>query len=64
MTGFDKILERLNQLEDRIQDLEDAIQIDDPEDDDLYSTEIIAEDAYPECDCEEVCEECDAQHDD
>mgnify|MGYP001306525694 CR=1 FL=1 len=59
MTGFDKILERLNQLEDRMQDLEDAIQIDDPEDD-LYSTEIIAEDAYPECDCEEVCEECDA----
>jgi uncharacterized protein YdcH (DUF465 family) len=50
MTGFDKILERLNQLEDRMQDLEDAIQIDDPEDDDLYSTEIIAEDAYPECD--------------
>jgi uncharacterized protein YdcH (DUF465 family) len=39
MTGFDKILERLNQLEDRMQDLEDA---------------------YPECDCEEVCEECDA----
>ena len=59
MTGFDKILERLNQLEDRMQNLEDAIQIDDPEDD-LYSTEIIAEDAYPECDCEEVCEECDA----
>jgi hypothetical protein len=59
MTGFDKILERLNQLEDRMQDLEDAIQIDDPEDD-LYSTEIIAEDAYPECDCEEGCEECDA----
>ena len=60
MTGFDKILEGLNQLEDRMQDLEDAIQIDDPEDDDLYSTEIIAEDAYPECDCEEVCEKCDA----
>ena len=60
MTGFDKILERLNQLEDRMQDLEDTIQIDDPEDDDLYSTEIIAEDAYPECDCEEVCEKCDA----
>ena len=60
MTGFDKILERLNQLEDRMQDLEDTIQIDDPEDDDLYSTEIIAEDAYPECECEEVCEECDA----
>jgi hypothetical protein len=60
MTGFDKILERLNQLEDRMQDLEDAIQIDDPEDDELYSTEIIAEDAYPDCECEEVCEECDA----
>lgn len=60
MTGFDKILERLNQLEDRMQDLEDTIQIDDPEDDDLYSTEIIAEDAYPDCECEEVCEECDA----
>jgi hypothetical protein len=60
MTGFDKILERLNQLEDRMQDLEDTIQIDDPEDDDLYSTEIIAEDAYPECECEEICEECDA----
>ncbi len=60
MTGFDKILERLNQLEDRMQDLEDTIQIDDPEDDDLYSTEIIAEDAYPECECEEICEDCNA----
>ncbi len=60
MSVIDNMLERLNQLEDRMQDLEDAIQIDDPEDDDLYSTEIIAEDAYPECDCEEVCEECDA----
>ena len=60
MIEFDNILERLNELEDRMQDLEDAIQIDDPEDDDLYSTEIIAEDAYPECDCEEVCEKCDA----
>ena len=59
MSVIDNMLERLNQLEDRMQDLEDAIQIDDPEDD-LYSTEIIAEDAYPECDCEEVCEECDA----
>ena len=60
MSVIDNMLERLNQLEDRMQDLEDAIQIDDPEDDDLYSTEIIAEDAYPECDCEEVCEKCDA----
>ncbi len=31
-----------------------------PEDDDLYSTDIIVEDAYPECECEEICEECDA----
>ncbi len=60
MIEFDNILERLNELEDRMQDLEDAIQIDDPEDDDLYSTEIIAEDAYPDCECEDVCEECDA----
>lgn len=62
MIEFDNILERLNELEDRMQDLEDAIQIDDPEDDDLYSTEIIAEDAYPDCECEDVCEECDTEY--
>ena len=62
MSVIDNMLERLNQIEDKLNDLEDLLEIEEPEDDDIYSTDIVAEDAYPDCECEDVCEECDAEY--
>ena len=45
MSVIDNMLERLNQIEDKLNDLEDLLQIEEPEDDDIYSTDIVAEDA-------------------
>jgi len=28
----------------------------------MYSTDIVAEDAYPDCECDDVCERCDAEY--
>jgi hypothetical protein len=55
---LESLKKRIEDLENNMDDLKELLEIED--DDDLYSTEIIAEDAYPECECEEVCEECDA----
>ena len=62
MSVIDNMLERLNEIEDKLQELEEVLQIEEPEDDDTYSTDIVAEDAYPDCECDDVCEECDAEY--
>jgi hypothetical protein len=62
MSVIDNMLERLNEIEDKLQELEEVLQIEEPEDDDIYSTDIVAEDAYPDCKCDDVCEECDTEY--
>jgi len=58
MSVIDNILERLEDIETRLLEIEDALRITEPEED-IEGEEV----EYPDCDCEDVCEECDAKYD-
>ena len=55
MSVIDNILERLEDIETRLLEIEDALRITEPEED-IEGEEV----EYPDCDCEDICEECDA----
>ena len=40
-------------------DLKELLEVED--DDDIYSTELEAEDAYEHCECDEPCEDCEVE---
>ena len=43
-----------------MQGVEEILEIEDSYED-IYSTELEAEDAYPDCDCDETCEDCEVE---
>ena len=54
---LEDIIKRLEKVEHRVQGVEEILEIEDSYED-IYSTELEAEDAYPDCDCDETCEDC------
>ena len=53
---LEDIIKRLEKVEHRVQGVEEILEIEDSYED-IYSTELEAEAAYPDCDCDETCED-------
>tara|TARA_Y100001937_G_C7023454_1_gene286582 strand:- start:605 stop:802 length:198 start_codon:yes stop_codon:yes gene_type:complete len=62
MSIIDNLLRRIQKLEDDMEGIYDILEITEPEDGDIYSDDVICEDAYPDCECNDMCEDCDAEH--
>tara|TARA_R100000152_G_C6776059_1_gene204939 strand:- start:1013 stop:1207 length:195 start_codon:yes stop_codon:yes gene_type:complete len=59
---LESLKKRIEDLENDMDDLKELLEIED--DHDIYGTEVEAENAYPDCECDEPCEDCDAEYDD
>ena len=56
---LESLKKRIEDLENNIDDLKELLEVED--DDDIYSTELEAEDAYEHCECDEPCEDCEVE---
>ena len=57
---LEDIIKRLEKVEYRVQGVEEILEIEDSYED-IYSTELEAEDAYEHCECDEPCEDCEVE---
>ena len=57
---LEDIIKRLEKVEHRVQGVEEILEIEDSYED-IYSTELEAEDAYEHCECDEPCEDCEVE---
>tara|TARA_R100000655_G_scaffold49999_2_gene87553 strand:+ start:102 stop:293 length:192 start_codon:yes stop_codon:yes gene_type:complete len=57
---LESLKKRIEDLENNMDDLKELLEVED-DDDDIYSTELEAEDAYEHCECDEPCEDCEVE---